>query len=178
MQVLGMFVNTGSHLALEEWAGPCLKFAKKLCSFSHTPSPKLFMDACPSKKLQMGSNVEFSISLKRAACGAEQWILWAEESPMQNFYFWRQQQLKPWTVCPGVLWNIPEGRTEFCVWTLATYIWSWNWSYWSYCGVTLRTGDPSPQHGQRMSLRLQSWGVNNWSGVVVVSSVSASPCGG
>lgn len=34
---------------------------------------ELFMDAYPSKELLMGRNVEFSISLKRAALYMKQW---------------------------------------------------------------------------------------------------------
>ena len=110
VQILGMFINSG-HSTLEEEVGNCLKFARRL--FSLTSPLELFVDL--SQELPIGNNVEFCISLKRTAPDTEQWTSWAQESQMQNIYFWRQQHPWAWTMCPGFLWDSPEVRTEFWV---------------------------------------------------------------
>lgn len=76
MQVLGMFTNAGQ--VIRPWRGSWA--LSKVCweaVFIYLLL-KLFMDAYLSRELQMGSNAEFSFSLKRAALDVKPWTLWAE----------------------------------------------------------------------------------------------------
>lgn len=146
MQVLGMFTNAGQ--AIRPWRGSWALFKVYWEAVFIYPLLKLFMDACLSRELQMGSNAEFSFSPKTAFLDIKQWTLWAEalrKGKWKLFISRSSSSLKPGLCVLGFfgmfqklelnskLLNIghPFGFRQLWL-TLMTRRWVWIWNLGAY----------------------------------------------
>lgn len=146
MQVLGMFTNAGQ--AIRPWRGSWALSKVYWEAVFIYPLLKLFMDACLSRELQMGSNAEFSFSPKTAFLDIKQWTLWAEalrKGKWKLFISRSSSSLKPGLCVLGFsgmfqklelnskLLNIghPFGFRQLWL-TLMTRRWVWIWNLGAY----------------------------------------------